>query len=532
MKNVCGETEDLRREMEKLRGELAEIHQSRAWRAFCAYNAARDFLLGPLKRSRLVRKLAYWMGFRSRSKPIAAKASRVKEIEALFRRDERRPIVLSELPAKSLGSMRVAVHLHLFYLEMASFFIERLSHIPVPFDLYISVTADGGETAARFAEIKNAASVTMEVVENRGRDVRPMIRTFGEKLAGYDVFLHIHSKKSPHSGALAGWLDFLADNLLSKHTPRILGLFAGHPELGILYPEPWDAFPYWTLTNGANREEMERLFAMLGMAFPAEEKYADFPVGTMFWARGAALAPLLTAPVEGFPDEEGQVDGTLAHAVERSLCLVAAAAGYKPAQINAAKDRVAIGPGLKNLPEYISIDRKKALLYLRGFKHVTFDLFGTLVMPDGRARTGVVDLLNSLRKAEVVVAEDTDLSGDAVREILKQCGVTREAGVCLSSETGFTKKDGSLYDHLKNRFKGQPFVNVGDDEAADAHIPNTRRIHQLHVMHPGDMAAVIGLSGAEKERYDDRMTADPFCLLDVLREKATAPPAAQGGQAP
>jgi len=55
-----------------------------------------------------------------------------------------------------------------------------------------------------------------------------------------------------------------------------------------------------------------------------------FPAGTMFWARLAALTPLATLPDAAldFEREAGQVDGTLHHAYERMMALVAASAGY------------------------------------------------------------------------------------------------------------------------------------------------------------------------------------------------------------
>ena len=51
----------------------------------------------------------------------------------------------------------------------------------------------------------------------------------------------------------------------------------------------------------------------------------------MFWARVKALQPLLDLGLKQshFPPETGQVDGTLAHAIERMIGVTSAATGHK-----------------------------------------------------------------------------------------------------------------------------------------------------------------------------------------------------------
>ena len=54
-----------------------------------------------------------------------------------------------------------------------------------------------------------------------------------------------------------------------------------------------------------------------------------FPVGNMFWDRVDAILPFFTnIQMSDFPKERGQVDGTIAHAIERLWVYVAEYNGY------------------------------------------------------------------------------------------------------------------------------------------------------------------------------------------------------------
>jgi hypothetical protein len=57
----------------------------------------------------------------------------------------------------------------------------------------------------------------------------------------------------------------------------------------------------------------------------------EFPSGSMFWGRCAAIRKLLDLNLDfsDFPAESGQIDGTPAHAIERIMLMVAEASGYE-----------------------------------------------------------------------------------------------------------------------------------------------------------------------------------------------------------
>jgi lipopolysaccharide biosynthesis protein len=88
----------------------------------------------------------------------------------------------------------------------------------------------------------------------------------------------------------------------------------------------------------------------------------DFPSGSMFWARSAALRPLLDLRLspQDFPPELGQDDGTLAHAVERLYFLACEKAGFqwakvaRPALAHTQHDRVGPMEGPDDLRQYLA----------------------------------------------------------------------------------------------------------------------------------------------------------------------------------
>ena len=101
------------------------------------------------------------------------------------------------------------------------------------------------------------------------------------------------------------------------------------PDLGMVAPQHFEPIRRWLDWRG-NLQVAQALSARLGMELQPDATL-DFPSGSMFWARTAALQPLLDLELtaEDFPEEAGQVDGTLAHGIERLYFHVCEAAGYR-----------------------------------------------------------------------------------------------------------------------------------------------------------------------------------------------------------
>ena len=218
----------------------------------------------------------------------------------------------------------VAVHIHIYYADLAPEIRAYLINIPVNFHCY--VTTDSQQKTvpieAAFSGIKNIRALDIRVVENRGRDLAPMIVALGAELAQHEVVLHIHTKRSPHNLELRGWRRYLMLALLgdTRRVTAILHQFAQNEQLGILFPQVYrPVIPFMRI--GGNAHYMASLLGRSGNDSAEIDHInpADFPAGAMFWFRGKAIEPLvrMQLTLQDFDEEAGQCDATLAHAIER-----------------------------------------------------------------------------------------------------------------------------------------------------------------------------------------------------------------------
>lgn len=367
-----------------------------------------------LVRTAIVRHGGGWAGVRS----VAARSLRVvralgwrgftQRIRA-SRQDQPSAVTLPDAVAFPTASqlsqleLSVGIMIHVFYADLLDELAKDVAHVPIPFVLMVSVIDEQTRIAAlsRFGKIPNVQTLHVRVVPNRGRDIAPFLLTFREEILALDLVCHIHTKKSLYSGSEQGkWRRYLIDALLGSddRVTWILGMFQAMPRLGMIYPESFVSMPLWAHTWLSNGGPARELGTCLGVGINPTA-YLDYPAGSMFWARTDALRPLyeLKLPLDAFPEEQGQTDGTMQHVVERMLGLIVRHQGMVLGIIPADGTATLRSEGERNWMNYFTaLLAHKISFAAIDAKIVSFDLFDTLVTRPFLHPSGARDYLAHL----------------------------------------------------------------------------------------------------------------------------------------
>lgn len=229
-------------------------------------------------------------------------------------------------------ALSTAILLHAYHVEVLPEIAGFLRRIPFPADLVVTT-----DTAAKRAAIEEAfgrwaaGAFEVRVTENRGRNVAPQLIACRDVYDSHELILILHTKTSVHSGELAGWREFLLRNLIGSPAVMrgVMEAFLQLPKLGVLAPRTFPAVRKH-LIWGDNYEICRSLAVRLGFNLYPDSP-VDCPVGFMFWARSAALKPLLDLELnwDEFTPEGGQKDGTLAHGLERLVFHACELSGFR-----------------------------------------------------------------------------------------------------------------------------------------------------------------------------------------------------------
>lgn len=241
-------------------------------------------------------------------------------------------IVAQANAAGGARSSNGAICLHLFYPDLIDELaqtVRGLEQAGVRLDILLSVPRTWSADDVRRA-IKEIAPRRTFLLENRGRDVLPFLKVAREAhREGYVYGCKIHSKKSPHIAGGDRWRSSIYGALLAPDkAAAAVAHFELHSHCGLYVPESMLKSCNDPNAMRDNRENVTQLLNAIG----SDPSTLDlFVSGTMFWFRFDAIQAAFDPRFDEdwFGPELGAIDGTMAHAFERSFVHVVNAKGYE-----------------------------------------------------------------------------------------------------------------------------------------------------------------------------------------------------------
>lgn len=282
-----------------------------------------------------------------------------------------------------LSGRKIAVHLHVFYVDLLQEFLDSFENFHFVYDLFITTDLASKEAEIQAILDENGTQAQIFVTGNIGRDVLPMLK-LKDFLEGYEFVGHFHTKKSKEADFWAGesWRHELVEMLVLP-ADSILSNLASKDDLGLVIADIPTFFRYNKIVDAYNEHQiapaMNELWEQMGL-----KKVIDFNAfhtfvmsyGTYAWFKYDALKPLFDldltdkdVPAEPLPQN------SILHAIERLLVYIAWDGNYdfriapNPVQLTAFIDNKLLNERGDALPHtYVNFDHlggiKGALKYI------------------------------------------------------------------------------------------------------------------------------------------------------------------------
>ncbi len=225
----------------------------------------------------------------------------------------------------------IGIHLHLYYLDLANDILERLQNLHYPFDLYVSIsktkTISNLQSQLR-KKLPMVKKITIREVPNLGKDLGPLIASFGEELSHYDIVGHFHTKKSTHLSEGIHWYHYILDLLLGPQEAKAMHInqlvYLVSQKNSLAYPDQ-----YLKMTNSEDGWESNKSFLKSMLKQYTNIRLKNYPMveftqGSMFWSHSTGIKKFLTLPItyQSF-DRKNKKNNALEHLLERLILIYA-----------------------------------------------------------------------------------------------------------------------------------------------------------------------------------------------------------------
>ncbi len=216
-----------------------------------------------------------------------------------------------------------AIIIHAYYPEILPILAKRIKASELELDIWVTIS---NETA--LGDIRSLwPDARVYLTPNIGRDVAPFLSVLPDIIGcNYQAVLKLHTKKSLHREDGNEWRDFLYSELLPDEPAQALELlnrFCEQEKIGMVAAKGHAPAikHFW----GKNQKWLKRLSQKF--SYPEVTGKEIFAAGTMFWFKPEGLQVLKDSPIElgdFYYDTANDIDGTLAHALERYFGVIIA----------------------------------------------------------------------------------------------------------------------------------------------------------------------------------------------------------------
>ena len=241
-----------------------------------------------------------------------------------------------------------ALLVHGFYLDCLEEMLQLLVAVQdgegrlKGLDLYLSTPAAQLPQAVLLLKRLGWKRVQVFGVENRGRDIAPFLLNLLPAAIemGHVFFVKVHTKRSLHLAEGQRWADHLQTSLLTTEAlQHCQDLLDADAEIGLLSPAGSLVPIALHLDRNYNSIASYQQSSQVDGSWLLEQNYI---AGSMMAGQIEAVAPWIKmiTSISVFEPERGQTDGTVAHGLERTLCLDLQARGWSLVELEGDADSI------------------------------------------------------------------------------------------------------------------------------------------------------------------------------------------------
>lgn len=355
---------------------------------------------------------------------------------------------------------KVCVLIHLYYEDTIHEYEKYIKNIPENIDILF--TYSNIKVYQQLVRLVSKAKNKIFWIDkkNHGRDISAWLVAARTQLLQYDVVCVVHDKKSKNKMLehdTDEWIYSLWENTLSskQYIENIISVFEGNSKIGILTPPLYlgefvtsEYINQWGLDYPYIVELFERTDVK---TIPSYNSFIK-SFGTVFWARTDAIKKLLNYKwkYEDFDEEPLPDDGTLSHAIERSICFYAEDAGYEShtvmtkqyADIHIQRlqdvlfcslNAISMNLGCKYVSEIKNYGEYKQEIKIFCSKYKKIYIYGAGAY--GKACLSILRIINVCPEAFIVSSDKNDERQiESVRIIgIQDCDLNDDVGIIVAS---------------------------------------------------------------------------------------------------